>query len=319
MSRDSIAAMEDLDGARRDPYPHLLAQQRVWHRVIMPLDFDVVVEADPAFLPLRVNIGLDRQLLERGALDLLEQRTPAGPQMPRHAIVELRDQLPDGGVKFSQREEAPIAQLRDHPTSRNLNPNLNLRFILRAAWTCWNYCGAVVMRHLSIGAVHRRLVEARFRHARLQVVGNDLRCYAAEKSERPYVRADPVDKALRKGGFRIGVAAGAEHGDEQLTDVNLTGRPVHHLDGRARIVDEQPLAGDMQLPHGRRKAPLPGAVQLTVPRIAVTVGIDAAMLLPQQLQRHARSAQFAMDRPPVRLRSPILRRNLRRRIQNPLQ
>jgi len=42
----------------------------------MPLDFDVVVEADPAFLPLRVNIGLDRQLLERGALDLLEQRTP---------------------------------------------------------------------------------------------------------------------------------------------------------------------------------------------------------------------------------------------------
>src|ERR1700686_1413579 len=84
MSRDPIAAMEDLDGARRDPCPHLLAQQRVRHRVIMPLDFDVVVEADPAFLPLRVNIGLDRQLLERGALDLLEQRTPAGPQ-PRTA------------------------------------------------------------------------------------------------------------------------------------------------------------------------------------------------------------------------------------------
>jgi hypothetical protein len=49
----------------------------------MPLDFDVVIEADPAFLPFRVKIGLDRQLIECGALDLIEQRTPAGSQMPR--------------------------------------------------------------------------------------------------------------------------------------------------------------------------------------------------------------------------------------------
>src|ERR1035438_7983604 len=148
MSRDSIAAIEDLDGVRRDPCPHLLAQQRVRQRVIMPLDFDVVVEADPAFFPLRVNIGLDRQLLERGAFDIIEQRTSAGPQMPRHAIVELRDQFPDGDVEFGQREEAPITELCDDPTSRNLDSNFNFRFILRAAWTCWDYCGAVVMRHL---------------------------------------------------------------------------------------------------------------------------------------------------------------------------
>src|ERR1700726_3614852 len=164
----------------------------------MPLDFDVVIEADSAFLPLRVNIGLDRQLLERGALDLVEQRTPSGPEMPRHAIVELRDQFPDRGVEFGQREEAPIAQLRDDPTRRNLNPNFNFRFILRAAWTCWNYCGAVVMRHLGWGAVPRRLEEARFRHPRLQVVGTNLRRAPAEKGDRPHVLADPIDEALRK-------------------------------------------------------------------------------------------------------------------------
>src|SRR6202051_3821296 len=147
----------------------------------MPLDVEVVNKADSAFLTLRVNIGLDRQLPERGAFDIIEPRTPAGPEMPRHAIVELRDQLPDGSVELGQREEAPIAQLRDDPTSRNLDSNLNFRFILRAAWTCWNHCGAVVMRHLGICAVHRRFVEARFRNARLQVVGNDLRRDAAEK------------------------------------------------------------------------------------------------------------------------------------------
>src|SRR5450432_3889638 len=235
----------------------------------MPLDFDVVIEADSAFLPLRVNIGLDRQLPERVAFDIIEPRTPAGPEMPRHAIVELR-----------QREEAPIAQLRDDPTSRNLDSNLNFRFILRAAWTCWNHCGAVVMRHLGICAVHRRLVETSLRYARLQVVGNDLRRDAAEEREGPHMRADPVDKTLRKRGFNVCEIRRTEHGDEQLTDVNLTGRPVHHFKGRPGIVDEHPLAGDMQLPHGRRQTPLPGAVKLTVSRITVTLGVDGAMLLP---------------------------------------
>lgn len=48
--------------------------------------------------------------------------------MPRHAVVDLRDQFPDGGVELDQREELPIAQLRDDPTSRNLNRNLNFSF-----------------------------------------------------------------------------------------------------------------------------------------------------------------------------------------------
>jgi hypothetical protein len=94
------------------------------------------------------------------------------------------------------------------------------------------------MRHLGIGAIHRRLVEARLRNARPQVVGNDLRRDTAEKLQGPHVRADPVDKTLRKGGFHVCEIGGAEHGHEQLTDVNLTGRLVHHIEGRAGIVDE---------------------------------------------------------------------------------
>src|SRR5260221_835147 len=166
----------------------------------MPLDFDVVIEADSAFLPFRVKMGLERQLPERGAFDIIEQRTPAGSQMPRRSGVELRDQFPDGSIELGQREEAPIAQLRDDPTSRNLDSNLDFRFILRAAWTCWNHCGAVVMRHLGICAVHRRLVETSLRNARLQVVRNDLRRDAAEKTEGPHVRVDPVAKTLRESG-----------------------------------------------------------------------------------------------------------------------
>ena len=74
MRGDALAAMEHLDRARRDPRPHLLAQQRVRHRVVVLLDLDVVVEPDAAFLPFGVDVGLGRQRLERRPLELLEQR-----------------------------------------------------------------------------------------------------------------------------------------------------------------------------------------------------------------------------------------------------
>jgi hypothetical protein len=175
------------------------------------------------------------------------------------------------------------------------------------------------MRHLGIGAIHRRLVEARLRNARPQIVGYDLRRDAAEKGECPYVRADPIDKALRKGRFRIGIAACAQHGDKQLAIAHLAGRPVHHLQRGAGVIHEHPLAGDMCLPHGRRQTPFPGAVKLAIPAVTVSVGMCTPMLLPQQRQRHTRPAQLAMDRRPVGLCSAILRGDQGRRVQKPLQ
>ena len=66
----------------------------------------------------------------------------------------------------------------------------------------------------------------------------------------------------------------------------------------------------MALPHGRRQPRLPGAIELAETAVAVAVGVDGAMLLPQQLQRHPWPAQLAVHRRPVRLRPPIPRRRV---------
>src|SRR3984893_1942859 len=58
MRGNALAAIEVLDRARRNARPNLLTQQLVRHRVV------VVVEPDPAFLPLGKDIGLGRQQLE---------------------------------------------------------------------------------------------------------------------------------------------------------------------------------------------------------------------------------------------------------------
>ena len=72
MHRDALAAMEHLDRARGVAGPQLLAHQRVWHRVVVPLDLHVIVDARAALLPLRERILRVRKRFERGALDLLK-------------------------------------------------------------------------------------------------------------------------------------------------------------------------------------------------------------------------------------------------------
>src|ERR1700684_3711614 len=73
MRGDKLATMEDLRGLCRDPRLHFLAQQPERHRVEMLRDLDVVVEVDPAALPVGVFVGCWRQGLQRRTVMLLEK------------------------------------------------------------------------------------------------------------------------------------------------------------------------------------------------------------------------------------------------------
>ena len=92
--------------------------------------------------------------------------------------------------------------------------------------------------------------------------------------------------------------------DEHLRRAHLAGPPVDDLDRLAGIVDEQPLAGRVRLPHGRRQPALPGPVELAPAAVGIAVRLSGAVLLPQQHERHAGPAQLAVDMGPVRLRLP---------------
>ena len=61
MTGDPFAAMKDLDRCSGDARLDLLAEQLVRHAVIMLGDLDVIVETDPAALPLGVLVSQRRQ------------------------------------------------------------------------------------------------------------------------------------------------------------------------------------------------------------------------------------------------------------------
>ena len=158
-----------------------------------------------------------------------------------------------------------------------------------------------------VAAVDAGLVAAGTGDGTLQLVGNPQRGGAAEVLHHTDVRVDPVRQLLGRGRLGVGEAAGAEHGDEQLDGAQLARTPVDQARPFAGEVDEGLFAGAVHLSHRRPQAPQPLSVDLAELRVAVAVGMDLDVLLPEQLQRDAIALAFAVDVRAVRP-SPVLHR-----------
>ena len=61
MARDPTAAMEKFDRGRGDARRDLLLDQAVGNGIVVFVDLDMIIDPDPAFLPLGVFINLRRQ------------------------------------------------------------------------------------------------------------------------------------------------------------------------------------------------------------------------------------------------------------------
>src|SRR5277367_3523523 len=111
MNGDALALMENLDAAGGQPRLDLGAGEAVGDRIIVGVDVDVIVDADPAHAPLAVFVRLVRQRLERRAVDLLEQLA-AGDAEPSQGllVVELGHELAERGVDVSEAGERPAPQ-----------------------------------------------------------------------------------------------------------------------------------------------------------------------------------------------------------------
>lgn len=87
MGGDPLALAEQFDGRRRDARLDLLPRKAVWQRVIMPVDFDVIVEAGAPNPPFGEDVTLRWQRLECRAVDLPEQLSPRAPDTTQHPAI----------------------------------------------------------------------------------------------------------------------------------------------------------------------------------------------------------------------------------------
>jgi hypothetical protein len=157
-------------------------------------------------------------------------------------------------------------------------------------------------RHLGVGAIDLRLVEAGLDDGGSGVVRHDEFGNAADRLEGADVGGDPVRQRLRPGRLGEGEARRTQHGDEDLRHADLAGEPVDdHRNAVAGIIDEQPLAGGVRLPHRHRQRLLESPVELAEPRVAVAAGVGGDVLVPQDQQGDVLALQLAMHAGPIGL------------------
>jgi hypothetical protein len=159
-----------------------------------------------------------------------------------------------------------------------------------------------VRRHLGIGSVDLRLVQAGLDDGDLGVVGNDETWHAADGCKGARVGADPIAKRLRPGRLDVAEARGAHDRDEDLRLTHLASQPVDdHRHRVASVIDEQLVATHVGLAHRDRELAFPDSVQLAEAGVAVALRIARDVLVPQDRQCDVLAFELAMDSRPVRL------------------
>ena len=95
----------------------------------MPLELDMVVDADPTQTPLGKAIGLCRQRVEVRPIEFFEQRSAGDPKPPdRSLVIELLQQLADRRIRFGQAIEATVAQPPEQPALDDQHRDFDPRF-----------------------------------------------------------------------------------------------------------------------------------------------------------------------------------------------
>jgi len=117
-----------------------------------------------------------------------------------------------------------------------------------------------------------------------------VRTSAPIQSARLCVQSLPCEGGGRLG---VGVVRRPQHSDDHLRRAQLAGAAVRHLHRLPGIVHQQPLAGRVGLPHGRRQAALPAAAKLAPAAVAVAAGVDGPVFLPKQLQPSPRGGGWS--------------------------
>ena len=97
----------------------------------------------------------------------------------------------------------------------NQNTRLGLGFIFRAAGSCGNDHGAVMLGHLLVGSMQERFIAAGFDHGRFRIVGNRDFAYSTEKRVGMSMGGNPGGQLLIQEGFGIGFIAGPQNRHKQ--------------------------------------------------------------------------------------------------------
>jgi hypothetical protein len=237
--------------------------------------------------PLGIDVGLGGQRLQGRPIHRLELRLPTAGKFFEGTAIQPIQTGGDRGVELRQTEEGLMPQAGQNPALDEQDPRFDLRLVAGFADAGRNHRDAVVPGQICVGRVQLWFIPAGLGDAAPQVIGHEDLRHATQIGEGPDMGPGPIRQRLRPGRLGIGVAGGAEDGDEDLGWPDLTGLPVLDRYGLARVIDEEFLAGAMLLPQTPIQRRPPGSIEIAEAAVLLAVRMLGFVLLPEQRPRHA--------------------------------
>jgi hypothetical protein len=256
-------------------------------RVIVVVDFDMIVDADRSDLPLAVDEGRRGQRPERGPVQAGEELLAARPVAAHLAGVQLDEQLPDPRVQGRQCEEPVVSQSGEDPAFGDLHGHFDFGFVAGLARARREDHGAVVLGELGVRALQPWLVPAREGDPGLELVRDDGSGHPAQERQEALMAPEPVGQLLGAGGFRVGIVRRPQDADEQFDRADLAGRGIDEVRVLPGVVDEDLLPGPMLLAQAEAMAPEPLPVQIAEAGVAVAGGVPLEILEVEEFEGDA--------------------------------
>ena len=127
---DALAALEDFHRGLGHAHVDLGARVLARHRVVVPVDLDVVVDADPRHLSFGVLVASLRQRAQGRLVHLGKSAGAAARQLLEGPLVHIEQQGPQCAIEFIEAEEELEVQPRQHPARNHQHAVFDFRFIV---------------------------------------------------------------------------------------------------------------------------------------------------------------------------------------------
>jgi len=294
-----LAFMEEVDDLSAETGIERLFDQGVGHGIVVTADVHVVLNVDAHPFPLGIRIRQGGKRAQGGAIERVKRALPGAGQFLERTAVKFREDLPDGGIGLSQREEGVVAQPSQHPALDDLPPPFHFGLVAGPGRAGGHHGDPIRGGELHVRPVELGLIAVGMMHRRLQVVGDDDLRHATEGFKGADMGANPVGQALAPGGFDIGGVGGPEHRDEDLCLVYLAALAVHDGHRVPGRIDTELCAGPVPLAHDHIELARPGAIGLAKPAVLEALGHARLVCLPKPQQGDAFAFELLVHLSPV--------------------
>ena len=187
MAGHTFPLVEEFHHLRTQTYVEVLLDQRIGHRVVVAIDFHVVINIDPGVFPLGIFIGLGGQGPEGGTVECLKQTLAGARKFFEGTGIQGRHEGMEGRIDRREGEEGVMPEAGEEPAVHDLHSDLHRGLVAGGGRAGGDEGQAIMLRAGGIGAIDRGCIARGTGYGGLSIVRDHDLGDSTEHRNRPHM------------------------------------------------------------------------------------------------------------------------------------